>query len=176
MAEPPAAAFPHTFQSLYENHYGWLASWLRRKLHCKADAPDLAQDTFVRILSHPDARVLETLREPRHYLVTIANRVVVDYLRRQTLEQAILDAMAQMPESHGMSPETRAVVIETLTEIDAMLHGLGVKVRSTFLMSQLEGMAYADIAAQLGVSISSVKKYVARATEHCLLYALETGA
>ncbi|MNF16531.1 putative RNA polymerase sigma factor FecI [compost metagenome] len=54
-----------------------------------------------------------------------------------------------------------------------MLHGLGHKVRRAFLMSQLEGASYADIAVQLGVTVSSVKKYMARATEHCLVYALE---
>ena len=29
------------------------------------------------------------------------------------------------------------------------------------------------IAARLGVSVSSVKKYMAKATEHCLLFSLE---
>ena len=72
-----------------------------------------------------------------------------------------------------MSPETQAILLETIREIDAMLHGLGDKVRRAFLMSQLEGASYADIAAQLGVTVSSVKKYMARATEHCLVYALE---
>ncbi|KAG1251174.1 hypothetical protein G6F68_012414 [Rhizopus microsporus] len=57
-----------------------------------------------------------------------------------------------------------------------MLHGLGDKVRRAFLMSQLEGASYADSAAKLGVTVSSVKKYMARATEHCLVYALERHA
>ena len=98
---------------------------------------------------------------------------MVDYLRRQTLERAIVDAMAMLPEAHGISPETQAIVMEALCGIDAMLDGLGSKVRRAFLMSQLEGMAYADIASALGVSVSSVKKYMAKATEHCLIHALE---
>ena len=53
-----------------------------------------------------------------------------------------------------------------------MLCGLGDKVRRAFLMSQLEGASYAEIASTLGVTVSSVKKYMARATEHCLVYAL----
>ena len=38
-----------------------------------------------------------------------------------------------------------------------MLDGLGPKVKQAFLLSQLEGLGYADIAVRLGVSISSVK-------------------
>jgi RNA polymerase sigma-70 factor (ECF subfamily) len=34
-------------------------------------------------------------------------------------------------------------------------------------------MPYKDIAEQLQVSVSSVTKYIAKATEHCLIFALE---
>jgi RNA polymerase sigma-70 factor (ECF subfamily) len=37
----------------------------------------------------------------------------------------------------------------------------------------LEGLRYAEIAERLGVSVSSVKKYMAKATEHCLLLMFE---
>ncbi|WP_439645857.1 sigma factor [Methylobacillus glycogenes] len=39
--------------SLYSNHHGWLYGWLKRKLGDAGDAADLAQDTFVRILTAP---------------------------------------------------------------------------------------------------------------------------
>ncbi|HCR6827653.1 TPA: winged helix-turn-helix transcriptional regulator, partial [Shigella sonnei] len=38
-----------------------------------------------------------------------------------------------------------------------------------------DGLTYSEIAHKLGVSISSVKKYVAKAVEHCLLFRLEYG-
>lgn len=88
------------------------------------------------------------------------------------LERAWLETLAQQPEASAISPETQAILLETIREIDAMLHGLGDKVRRAFLMSQLEGASYAEIADRLGVTVSSVKKYMARATEHCLVYAL----
>ncbi|MNT22513.1 putative RNA polymerase sigma factor FecI [compost metagenome] len=55
-----------------------------------------------------------------------------------------------------------------------MLDGLGPKIKQAFLLSQLEGLGYAEIAQRLGVSVSSVKKYMAKAAEHCLLFSLET--
>ncbi|EPW6054432.1 RNA polymerase sigma factor FecI, partial [Shigella sonnei] len=58
---------------------------------------------------------------------------------------------------------------------DSMLDGLNGKTREAFLLSQLDGLTYSEIAHKLGVSISSVKKYVAKAVEHCLLFRLEYG-
>lgn len=56
-----------------------------------------------------------------------------------------------------------------------MLDGLNGKTREAFLLSQLDGLTYSEIAHKLGVSISSVKKYVAKAVEHCLLFRLGMG-
>ena len=64
-------------------------------------------------------------------------------------------------------------MLETLLQLDAMLDGLGLKVRQAFLFAQLEGLSYAEIAQRLDVSVSSVTKYIAKATEHCLLFALD---
>lgn len=55
-------------------------------------------------------------------------------------------------------------MLESLHEIDAMLNRLGHKVRRAFLLSQFQGMCYSDIAVELEVSVSSVKKYMAKAT------------
>ena len=80
-----------------------------------------------------------------------------------------------------MIVDTSAIIAVLLDEperdrlIDAMLDGLSGKTREAFLLSQLEGLTYSDIAQKLGVSASSVKKYVARAVEHCLLFRLEHG-
>lgn len=159
---------------LYNDHHNWLQGWLRKKLGCSENAADLTQDTFVRIIS-ASSRCDDVLaiREPRSYLATIARRVMVDYFRRQRLERAWEEALANLPEAEDISPEMRLLVIETLYEIDVMLDGLGHNVRQAFLMSQLEGLSYAAIAEQLSVSVSSVKKYMARATEQCLLFALD---
>ncbi len=171
----PDDVSPHgALHRFYSDHHGWLLKWLRLRLACSQQAADLAQDTFVRILGAADvgSRVA-TIREPRSYLATIANRVMADHFRRLALERAWLKALEQQPEAEMPGPEERAIMLDALIELDAMLAGLGANVRRAFLLSQLQGLPYADIAARLSVSVSSVKKYIAKATEHCLLHALK---
>jgi RNA polymerase sigma-70 factor (ECF subfamily) len=152
--------------ALYTAHHGWLQGWLRRRLGNGADAADLAQDTFLRILG---ARDLAAVQEPRAYLTTVAKGVLVNWYRRQALERAYLEALAALPDPVAPSPEQRALVLETLHEIDAMLDALAPLVRRTFLMSQLDGMKYEEIAQQLEVSLTSVKRYMAQAFRQCLV-------
>jgi RNA polymerase sigma-70 factor (ECF subfamily) len=59
------------------------------------------------------------------------------------------------------------MVLETLVAIDAMLDGLSTKARRAFLLSQLDGMTYAEIAAETGVSVSRVRQYMSQALTRC---------
>lgn len=160
-------------QTLYAGHHGWLRNWLNKRLGNTSDAADLAQDTFTRILEarrKPGAEALR-LQEPRAYLTTVAKHVLCNFHRRQSLERAWLDALAQMPEPTSPSPEQRLLILETLHQIDAMLDGLPAKARTAFLMAQLDGMTYQQIADALSVTDRTVRRYMAQAFEQCLMLA-----
>lgn len=146
-------------------HHGWLRGWLHRRLGHAGDAADFAHDTYLRVIESRTA--LADIREPRAFLTTLAQRVMVSHFRRREVERAYLDALAQSPEELAPSPEERAIVLETLFEIDRLLDSLPPKVRTAFLWAQLDGLPYAEIAERLGVSLSSVKQYMARAIRHC---------
>lgn len=156
---------------LYTQHNGWLQGWLRKKLGCAHNAADLAQDTFIRIIVAFEKRCEPELdlKEPRAYLTTVATRVLINHYRRQSLEQAYLDALACMPEILAPSPEQRLLVLETLNEIDFILNGLPAKVRTVFLLAQLDGLTYNEISQQLNIPTRTVRRYMALAFEQCLL-------
>jgi RNA polymerase sigma factor (sigma-70 family) len=167
---------------LYNEHHSWLSSWLDRRLGNKAEAADLAHDTFERVLiaqrkppivqaPEADSEAGSLLREPRPYLATVAKHVLINYLRRLSLERAFLDALATLPTSQSPSPEEGALVLEALQEVDAMLARLPSKVRVAFVMSQVEGWNYAEIAEQLKASERSVKRWMAIALAECIVFA-----
>jgi RNA polymerase sigma-70 factor (ECF subfamily) len=94
---------------------------------------------------------------------------MVNRFQRLALERAYLEALAALPAPLAISPEQRLLILETLHEIDAMLDALPPRVRQAFLLSQLDGLAYADIAVRLGVSLMTVKRYMKQAFLQCLL-------
>ena len=156
-----------TLHALYRDHRSWLENWLRQRMGNAWDAADLSQDTFVRVLAN--AQPLADLREPRAYLLTVGKRLLSNFYTRRSLEQAYLDALAQLPEDSVPSPEQRWLLLETLQALDELLDGLPAVVRRAFLWSQLEGLGYREIAERLKVSERTVKRYMAQAYEHCLL-------
>ena len=165
MNRVPGDALHREIRGLYADHHGWLQGWLRRKLGNAFDAADLTHDTFERLLARP---VLPEIQDARAYLSTIAHGLAVNHWRRQDLERAWQEARALEPAAFAPSPEERALLLEALHQIDAMLDRLNPKARSAFLLAQLDGLTYAAIAERLGVSERMVKKYMAQAMLHCL--------
>ena len=172
MSSAPSASHPG-ITALYTDHHRWLHGWLRGKLGNTFDAADLAQDTFMRLLDAPDSTPEKKddwqLREPRAYLTLIAKRLMANLYRRRSLEQAYLEALSLVPETLAPSPEQQAIILETLQEVDAMLDGLPQPVRTAFLLAQLEGLGYAEIASRMGLSERSIKRYMAQAMARCIL-------
>lgn len=160
MNTPPA----HTAGRWYTSHHAWLVGWLQRKMGCPHGAADLAQDTFVRVLA---ARGLDQVAEPRAFLTTLAKRVLFSHWRRRELEQAYLKALADLPQATLPSVEDMALLHEALQAIDQRLAGLPAKVRQAFLLHRIDGLTHVQIAAEMGVSVASVERYVKQAYLHC---------
>lgn len=167
---------PHFTETLYRDHHSWLRTWLRGRLGCAETAADLAQDTFLRVWVKSRADLSLELREPRAYLRTIAKRLLINHYDRQSLERAFKDALACLPEPLVPSLEDQAIVLETLYELDALLGELPVQVRSAFLMSQLEGLTYEEIAARLNVSVRTITRYMAQGFRQCLGHLLNADS
>jgi len=163
--------FINDVDDVYQEHHRWLLNWLRRKLGCPHHAADLAHDTFVRLIIKPRQ---DSIRQPRAYLTTIAHGLLVDHFRRKELEQAYLEIIVNLPASDVPSPEDRFLLLETLLQIDILLDGLPIKARSAFLMSRLDGLIHSEIAKLLGISLSSVEKYIAMALRHCYAASLRS--
>lgn len=150
--------------TLYSHHHGWLYGWLRRRLGCSQHAADLAHDTYLRVLVSGRAPAPE---QARPHLMQIAKGLVIDRYRRQQIEQAYLDALAQQPQALAPSPEERAITLQALLRIDAMLDSLAPPVHEVFLLSQFEGLTYSAIAARQGIAAATVRKYMFRAMQAC---------
>ncbi|MBB3103845.1 sigma-70 family RNA polymerase sigma factor [Azomonas macrocytogenes] len=158
-------------QRYYREHHGWIRAWLQRRLGHGNDAADLAHDVFLRLLTTP--RQFESDSHVRAYLGAMSRHVCVDFWRRRQVEQTWLDVLASRPQACMPSEEHRALVLEALQQVHAMLARLPEKVAEAFLLAQLEGLTYQAIGERLGVSERTVTKYMAQAMYQCMLLEAE---
>lgn len=150
------------FHSLYTAHHDWLQGWLRARLGDSAEATDLAQDTFLRLLLAQRRNGALGLR-PRALLTHIAKGVLSDHWRHRRVERAYLALLAQLPERITPSSEEQFIVIETLARIDAMLAGLPDITREVFLLAQLDGLTLQQISDKVQMPVITVRRHIRKA-------------
>ncbi|CUI31181.1 sigma-70 family RNA polymerase sigma factor [Achromobacter xylosoxidans] len=153
------------FQRLYSGHHSWLRAWLERKLRCRFNAEDIAQETFLRLLRRGG---LEQVVEPRALLTTTATRLIIDDSRRREIERAYTEAyLAQHGGDNAPSAESVAAAVQAIRQLADVIERLPARAGQAFLMSTFDGMTHREIADALRVSESAVKQYVARALLAC---------
>lgn len=162
----------HILDFLFRQHSGWLLRWLGRQRWTVSSAEDIASDVFLALMTMPN---LEVLREPRAMMTTIARRLIYDARRRSDLQVAYEAELLALPQELEIPADERLIMLQALQAIDAMLAGLSPKARTAFLMSQIDGARYADIAAELKISVSMVRKYVAQGLREAYRTALKQG-
>src|SRR5258707_15299570 len=69
-------ARPSVVGRLFAEHRAALQSFFLRRIRTKADAADLAQEVYVRMLRIRD---LDAIRSPVSYLYTVANNLVKEH-------------------------------------------------------------------------------------------------
>ena len=164
-------------EDLYDDHHGWLKSWLLQRLGSTPDAADLAHDVFLRLILKPAPSGFNSFGEARGYLRAMARGMCINLWRRREIEQAWLDTLAARPEEFAPSAERQTIVLEALNEVGAMLLDLPTKAARAFLLTEACQMTQKEVADELGVSTRMVRKYIAQAMLKCMqLQARETAA
>jgi RNA polymerase sigma-70 factor (ECF subfamily) len=137
---------------------------MHRLVGSRHDAEDLAASAFTELAGVDD---VSHVRQPRALLTTIARRLTYEFWRRRDLERVYLATLAQLPAPCAPSPESVQETVQEILRIDLALQGLSAKAREAFILSQFDGLAYAEIGERLGVSASMVRKYIVQALVCC---------
>ena len=164
-----AAAEPKSslVERLFAEHRGALQTFFGRRIRSKADAADLAQEVYIRMLRIGDQ---EAIRNPVHYLYAVANNLVKENAaldRRQAsgidIDQAPAhERLETLPEFDGDLDASQRIA-----RLGVVLKQLRPKCRAAVELRFTHGLSFREIAMHLGVSPQMAKKYVAQALVHC---------
>jgi RNA polymerase sigma-19 factor, ECF subfamily len=171
LAKDPRQSFVSNIASRYGDR---LRRFLSQRLRNVSDAPDLAQEVFLRLLR---VEHYETIRSPEDYLFTVASHVLHQHTLRQSMTPVSVDISELFSELQLISNDDPAASVyleQRLEHLQCSLKQLPPKVSTTLMLHRFAGFSIEEIGKHLGVSRPTAKKYLARALIHCR--AAETGA
>ncbi len=149
---------------LFKDQGTALVKFLTSQYRDPDQAREIAQEAWLRIyrLDHPEA-----LDNPRAFLFQTANNLAIDRKRRQVVELRHAEEEAlKLADEESVSVEQTVEARESVDRIAKALEELPEKCQRAFVMHRTQDLSYAEIALELGVSVSMVEKYIIRALKH----------
>lgn len=151
------------FGLLVEKHSPALLRVIARRAGPQ-DAPDLAQEAWIRALLH-----LDRLREPARFGVWLAGigaNVVRMWLRARQPAGASLEVLIEGeadPASNGLPPDEQVMLRELRGEVIAALDALSTNNRDAARLHFLDDRSYREIAERLRIPEKTVKSRLHKA-------------
>lgn len=154
------------FKILCERHSDEIYRYARALLANQADAEDATQEVLLRLWRHLPRLNPFNLRA---WLLQTTRCYCLDQIRRRSNQAEPLpleDGMLEdQPDELAINPSLAADSSLRLEQARQALLKLPENLRSVFVLYEVNGLRYREIAATLGLPINSVKVYLFRARE-----------
>ena len=156
------------WRALYQEHNDFVFRVAARYLGDEAESCDIAHDVFVQVFTRV-SRYQPAGRFRTFLYRVVANRCLNErararHQRRAGGSKGDEDALAAVPDGAGSAEEQLARAQEA-REVRAAIARLPERQRLAVILSRYEGLAYAEIAAALETTVSSVESLLFRARQ-----------
>ncbi|MET3493531.1 sigma-70 family RNA polymerase sigma factor [Variovorax boronicumulans] len=158
---------------MFERYYRELLSFLSRKVSDRATAADMVQESYARVYAAQQAG--EPVREPRALLYRTARNLVIDQGRRSEVRARYAEPEDDMASDEAdntlgptaFEPDAALASQQMVNTILAAIDRLPPRCREAFILHKFDGLAHAEVARRMGVSVKMVEQHVKNAVAAC---------
>ncbi len=140
------------WREIYEKESGFVFKFIYGAVQNKNDAEDILQETFYRAMK----RGKKNIKNMRGYLLRIARNIIYDSWKSRRRMSEYIKEEKRVDNYH---PED----IETKIEIQKSIKKLHPDFRTVFVLREINGMSYEEIAVALRLPVGTVKSRLNRA-------------
>lgn len=144
-----------------------LKGYFLRRVSRLADAEDLAQEVYLRLLRTESTGGVR-IKNPEAYLYTVAVNLLREraILSRRGQNIALEDVAAELI-SPEVSGEESVACGERERKLAEVIDGLPHRTRAAIIMHYRDGLTYRNIAEKTGVTVHAVKQSISRGLQNC---------
>ena len=146
------------FDRLFLTYYSRLHRFVMDFSFSSEDAEDIVQDIFAKLWERRNEVTIKT--NTSSYLLTLTKNKCIDYIRRKsTVEQYKQEASIRLKALQSI-PDYQESDRELEEILKKALDALPPRCREIFIKSRFEDLTYKEIAAELGISESTVENQI----------------
>lgn len=153
---------------MVERYYRELMRFLTGRVKDRDTASDIAQESYMRVLSMHDAGT--PITNARSLLYRTARNLLIDAHRRSTVRAQHVDDLDDVDEpaaDASMQPEQACESSQRTQALVAAIETLPPRCREAFVLHKFDGLTHAEVAQRMGISRNMVEKHIIRGVLAC---------
>jgi len=170
----PGSSETRWFTEEVQPHEPLLRAYLHKQFPQLGDVDDVVQESHLRLLR---ARQRGVIASAKAYLFTVARHVAIDLTRRKRHvgDVPVSDLPAWRIIEQSADAAEAASLRQEVTLAAQALDALPARCREIVTLRGVHGLAYEEIARQLGISEQTVRVQMARGLKKCADWLRERG-
>jgi RNA polymerase sigma factor (sigma-70 family) len=153
----------------FEQFSSGLHRYLLRRLRSAANAEDLAQEVYLRLLRAVEPR---QVKFPQAYVYQIAFHVLCEFQVRErggrvTFDSETTAQLANHVADETATPEQAYEEEAQRRRFEQVLADLPPMQRTVLRLATQHNFSHAQIAEKLGIAVSTVRNHLYKAIDHC---------
>lgn len=155
------------FEQVFKKYYATLCFEARGYLGEKHLVEEVVCDVFTRVWQNRETLYIKT--SLREYLVKAVHNTCIDYYRHLKAQEKLKQGFEQKQEipitlkDIGENPLDYILTQELEVRIIKAIESLPDQYKKTFTLSRFHDLTYDEIAAEMGISVNSVKTNIKNA-------------
>jgi RNA polymerase sigma factor (sigma-70 family) len=162
IAIPATGMQPGVVEEQYRSERRKLFDFIRRRVGTTEDAEDILQDVFQQLAV--SASIAEPIEQVTAWLFTVARNRIIDWYRKRKPR-----SRARVVEDEGLPVELEELLFDprqdpdevyfrslVWTELSDALDELPPEQREVFVMHELEGISFREMAQRMGVPVNTL--------------------
>ncbi len=164
LAQEALAGDTRAFETLVRRHKRMVLTNCRYLSGSPADAEDLAQEVFVK--AYFGLARFERRASFETWIRRIKSNHCINFATKKRVQTVDVEPAVMEAASRQEAEAERAIEVEdTRTRVGRVLMDMNETLRIPLVLRDMDGMAYDEIASELGVGLSAVKMRIKRGRE-----------
>lgn len=152
-----------SFERLFRDNYGKAFYLALRILHDDEASKDVVADAFELVWRRLQDGEVDKLSS---YLLTAVKNVCLDYIRKQNIRNRYVQASILAVGKLSFNPDEVDLHEEKIQSIMSSLDELTPRTQQIVTMCYVQRKTYREVAEELGISESAVKKHIMQALSY----------
>ncbi len=153
------------FELLFRKYYTNLCNHAIRYVYSKELAEDIVAEVFTNFWKNKAYEQI-TMSYRAYLYISVRNRahncLKLELNRNVTFESSSID-FQDVNNTTVLRPDEITQFHELSQKLDAAIQGLPQQAKKAFQLNRLEGKKYAEVASEMGLTVSAVERLISRA-------------